>query len=151
GQRELPSPRWSPLARALFVYVTACCALLAGVALMRQLLSTADQIQAVQSARLELNPTRAGYLHVLARPWATVFVDGEEVRTTPFADKLPLRPGVHYVRLEHPDADPERRRIEVSQGQSVTLDVEMALRTPLPTAPVTPTATVISDAGPPSP
>ena len=56
------------------------------------------------TSRLELSPTRAGFLRVVADPWAHVIVDGQKVETTPFARGIPLRPGTHYVRLEHPNA-----------------------------------------------
>jgi serine/threonine-protein kinase len=66
-----------------------------------------------------------GELLVIAEPWAHVFVDGEQVETTPFATPLLLTPGVRHVRLEHPSAQPEQRRIEVAAGQRVVLEVEM--------------------------
>src|SRR5690606_9674029 len=60
-------------------------------------------------AGLVLTPKDPGYLRVVAEPWAHVSVDGEHVDTTPFARSIPLAPGVHYVRLEHPNAPVERR------------------------------------------
>lgn len=66
-----------------------------------------------------------GELLVVADPWAHVFVDGEQVETTPFATPLLLTPGVRHVRLEHPTAPAEQRRIEVTAGQRIVLEVEM--------------------------
>jgi hypothetical protein len=57
-----------------------------------------------------------------------VYVDGEHVATTPFAHGIPLAAGVHHLRLEHPAAAPEERRVELSPGQTLLLDVDMALK-----------------------
>ncbi|MDB4943191.1 MAG: Serine/threonine-protein kinase PknB [Labilithrix sp.] len=77
--------------------------------------------------RLELAPENAGGLRVQASPWADVQVDGQKVETTPFAHAVPLAPGKHWVTLTHPDAPPVEREIDVTAGETVTLDVTMAL------------------------
>jgi len=77
------------------------------------------------AARLELVPPRSGFLRVVADPWANVIVDGEPVDTTPFAHPIPLPAGVHYVRLEHPNAPAERRTVALEAGETVLLDVKM--------------------------
>jgi hypothetical protein len=66
-------------------------------------------------------------LLVVADPWAHVFVDGEQLETTPFATPLRLAPGEHFVRLEHPHAPAERRRVALAAGQRVLLEVTMQL------------------------
>jgi hypothetical protein len=66
-----------------------------------------------------------GELLVVADPWAYVFVDGQKLETTPFATPLQLTAGTHHVRLEHPNAPPERREIELAAGQRIVLDVAM--------------------------
>jgi hypothetical protein len=80
--------------------------------------------------RLELVPKTPGYLRVVVQPWANVIVDGEAFDTTPFARPIPLTPGTHYVRLEHPQAPPERRTIELVAGETILLDVTMKIRRP---------------------
>jgi serine/threonine protein kinase len=69
-----------------------------------------------------------GELLVVADPWANVFVDGDLLETTPFANPLRLRAGVHHVRLEHPDAVPERREVQLAAGQRLLLEVTLQLR-----------------------
>jgi serine/threonine-protein kinase len=69
-------------------------------------------------------------LRVLARPWAEVHVDGNQVAITPIARPLPLGPGRHTVVFKHPNADDESREIEVIAGQTVLLDVQMKVRRP---------------------
>jgi serine/threonine-protein kinase len=68
-----------------------------------------------------------GALRLVAEPWAHVFVDGQFMDTTPFAAPLLLTPGTHHVRLEHPQARPERRQVEVRAGESLFLDVQLQL------------------------
>ncbi|MEP7048869.1 MAG: serine/threonine-protein kinase [Pseudomonadota bacterium] len=75
--------------------------------------------------RLELLPAGRAFLRVVAHPWAHVIVDGQEVEITPFARPIPLSPGSHYVRLEHPNAPVERRTIELTPGETLLLDVTL--------------------------
>jgi len=84
--------------------------------------------EAVGRGPLELLPNEAGSLRVLARPWATVIVDGQEVETTPFARPIPLAPGEHHVTLRHPAAPDERRVVKVSPKERVLLDVSMRIK-----------------------
>jgi len=82
------------------------------------------------TGRLDLVPKGAGQLRVVADPWARVIVDGHEIDTTPFARSIPLRSGTHYVRLEHPQAPPERRTVHLVPGETVLLDVKMRVVRP---------------------
>jgi serine/threonine-protein kinase len=77
------------------------------------------------ATHLALVPPRAGYLRVVADPWAHVIVDGEPVDTTPFAHAIPLTAGAHYVRFEHPSAPTERRTVTLQPDETVLLDVKM--------------------------
>lgn len=95
-------------------------------------------------ARLSLLPSRSAFLRVVADPWAHVVVDGEPVDTTPFARPIPLPAGVHYVRLEHPNAPIERRTITLAENETVLLDVKMDVahpRVPRSDAPIRPSLT----------
>lgn len=83
-----------------------------------------------RSVRLELVPAASGHLRVVADPWAHVVVDGQRVETTPFARGIPLAAGTHYVRLEHPNAPVERRTVRLVPGETVLLDVKMAVERP---------------------
>ena len=44
-----------------------------------------------------------GYLKVIVRPWADVYVDDSLIGTTPIADSLYLLIGPHKITLKHPD------------------------------------------------
>ena len=77
---------------------------------------------------LELVPARAGFLRIVARPWAEVVIDGQRIDVTPIARPIPLAAGTHYVTLKHPKSSDERRVVKVSPGETVMLDVTMGLR-----------------------
>jgi hypothetical protein len=77
-------------------------------------------------AGIALAPSEAGYLEVLADPWAEVHVDGVNLETTPFAQPLPLAPGVHYVELVHPIFDTLRREIVIEPGKTIKLVEKLA-------------------------
>jgi len=114
------------VARVLFL----AFALIVGGTAAIQLLLQRSGGEAGRAGRgpLALAPANPGYLRVVAEPWADVIVDGQKVETTPFARPIPLSPGVHYVRLEHPQAPAERRTIELMAGETVLLDVAMRVR-----------------------
>jgi serine/threonine-protein kinase len=56
-----------------------------------------------------------------------VIIDGQQVDTTPFARSIPVSAGTHYVRFEHPEAQTERRTVQLAPGETVLLDVTMRL------------------------
>jgi serine/threonine-protein kinase len=85
-----------------------------------------------------LRPDRAGYLRLVVDPWATVTIDGQTFDTTPFSRSIPLPAGIHYVHLEHPQAPPELRTVNIANGETVLLDVKMKIA-----------QGVLLDAGPP--
>lgn len=79
------------------------------------------------SGQREFGAEKSGGLRVLATPWAHVRVDGQQVETTPFARPVELAPGKHWVSLIHPDAPPVEREITVTTGETLMLDVTMAV------------------------
>jgi serine/threonine-protein kinase len=97
-------------------------------------------------APLEAVP-RPAWLHVVATPWAEVWIDGFHVDTTPLARAIPLSAGTHVVQLKHPEALSETRTIHVSPGEEarfvVTMQVpatehEQAMATPYDSSRVDP-------------
>ena len=84
--------------------------------------------QASGDRPLALVPYNPGFLRVLATPWAEVWVDGERLDVTPFARRIPLEPGTHYVTLIHPSATVEKRTVAIAPGEIRTLDVVMAVQ-----------------------
>jgi len=101
--------------------VLGATALLAGALLQSGAARKGDGGAAV----LELVPRSAGFLRVLATPWAEVWIDGQRVDVTPFARAIPLAAGTHYVTLIHPRAPAEKRTVELASGETHTLDVVM--------------------------
>ncbi|MCA9639086.1 MAG: hypothetical protein KC492_00295, partial [Myxococcales bacterium] len=133
-----PAPLEEPtrsLGSAVLGMLAACALVLLGGVVIQIISAREGAIPSVTqgSHALELRPNQAGYLRVVADPWAHVIVDGEKVETTPFSEPIPLRPGTHYVRLEHPAAPTERRTITLASGESILLDVKLDVpRRPAP-------------------
>jgi serine/threonine-protein kinase len=123
-----PAVRVLSVARVLF----AAGLLLVGGTAAIQLVLQRTQGEAARAGRgkLELVPQSPAYLRVVAEPWADVVIDGQKVETTPFARPIPLSAGIHYVRLEHPQAPPERRTVDLVPGETILLDVTMRVRRP---------------------
>ena len=76
------------------------------------------------------SPSEAGYLRVVATPWAKIRVDGQYMATTPFATPLPLSPGVHYVELIHPVFENLTREIIIEAGKTVKMVEHLAEKAP---------------------
>jgi eukaryotic-like serine/threonine-protein kinase len=95
------------------------------------------------SGRLELLPEQAGFLRIVAEPWAHVSIDGQLVGTTPLARPVALTPGTHFVHLEHPRAAVERRTVRIAAAGTILLDVNMNVAAD----PAPPPSSIPSDAG----
>ncbi len=70
-------------------------------------------------------PVPVGALDVEARPGAEVEVGGRAVGSAPLQG-LQLDPGVHVVKLEHPDYWPLTRKITIEGGKTGRLDVDLS-------------------------
>jgi serine/threonine-protein kinase len=62
-------------------------------------------------------------LLVTVTPWADVTVDGRRVGQTPLGP-FTLAPGRHDVLLTHPRYEPYRRRVTISAGETVRLNLD---------------------------
>ncbi len=117
---------WPLLARraALRVGVALVAAAAGGLGALAW---TSDEPQPVMS-RSASGPM--GSVRVLARPWAEVVIDGKLVDTTPIGAPLALPAGPHEIVLRHPAAPEERRRIEIREGSTVLVDVDLRVVRP---------------------
>jgi serine/threonine protein kinase len=61
---------------------------------------------------------RAGFLRVVAEPWADVFVDGELVVTTPSAARIPLAAGTHYLKFVNPFYQEHSLSVQIRTGET---------------------------------
>jgi hypothetical protein len=114
-----------PTVRGFFVLLVLA---LAGGIVIQQRAKRTEADNAGKQGPLQLTPAQAGFLRVVARPWAEVIVDGQRIDVTPFARPIPLAAGTHYVTLKHPAAGDERRVIKVTAGETIMLDITMAVK-----------------------
>jgi serine/threonine-protein kinase len=61
---------------------------------------------------------RVGYLRVVVEPWADVFIDGELVTTTPVAARIPLMPGMHYLKFVNPFYQEQTVPVQIKPAQT---------------------------------
>jgi len=104
--------------------ILAGCGVLAG-GVIQAAAGTFSQSEAPEAA--EETPSfslaRAGYLRVQADPWADVYIDGERVTTTPTAARIPLAPGVHYIKFENPYYEAQTERVEIRSAETSVVRV----------------------------
>ena len=72
-----------------------------------------------------LSWSRAGFIHVVAEPWADVIIDGEMAFTTPVAQRIPLSPGTHYLKFMNPFYIEQTAQVTVTSGQVETVHVKL--------------------------
>jgi serine/threonine-protein kinase len=120
----LPGPLgWAGLRRL----ASAQAAILGALAVIIAFLH-ASQIGAppVQAAVAPPPPPPPGFVRVLVRPWAEVYVDGRLVETTPFSKALAIPEGVHRLDLKNPYFATETRKLVVKRGATETVKVVLA-------------------------
>lgn len=66
-----------------------------------------------------------GELFIECLPWADVFVDGKKLDTTPLKNNIALTPGIHTIRLVHPDYPAYTRRISISSNKVESISVNL--------------------------
>ncbi len=75
-----------------------------------------------------LSPRTAGYLRVVAEPWAEIIVDGQSILTTPTAMPIALSPGRHFVKFRNPYSVDVDREVRIRTGATEVLDVTLSPR-----------------------
>lgn len=118
-----------------FVCVIVLSILLIGGLLIQLTASDTLTPREAPATGIALAPSKAGYLKVVANPWAKVQVDGQVLATTPFAQPLPLSPGIHYVELIHPVFKNVVREVRINPGETVQLVEQLAKEPPAPKEP----------------
>ncbi len=109
-----------------FLHVIVLSLLLVGGLAIQLTAPDSPRRQQAPTAGIALAPSKAGYLKVVANPWAKVQVDGEYLATTPFARALPLTPGVHYVELIHPVFENLVREVTIKPGETLEMVEQLA-------------------------
>ena len=127
------------IGRAAFGQLFVLFAMILGAGAIQANAQAGDSAADTRGEALELLPEKGGALRVVARPWASVYVDGQLVDVTPFARPIPLRAGEHDVSFRHPIAPDEKRTVRIQKGETAFVEVEM--KVPEPPAPPPPSAT----------
>ncbi len=65
----------------------------------------------------------AGYVRVVADPWAEVVIDGQRAVTTPWAQSIPLAPGTHYLKFKNQFFGNVDRVVQVRRGETEVVEV----------------------------
>jgi len=74
------------------------------------------------SFTLEPNPNQPGTLEIHVTPFATYFINEQQVAANVASTKQQLKPGVYSIRAVHPAFDPkEWKNIRVEPGKTLTL------------------------------
>ena len=63
-----------------------------------------------------------GFLDVKVHPWATIFVDGDSIDTTPLHDPLMLSAGTHSLRLTNPNFGVFEEKVAIVAGETLTVN-----------------------------
>ncbi len=104
----------------LFLLILACGGLLRVLYLPPESEAATEPPPAAESSFAD-----AGYLQVVVRPWAHIYVDGQRVATSPVARRFRLSPGRHFVRLENPYFQPHEEVNKTATSETATLRVEL--------------------------
>ena len=64
-----------------------------------------------------------GMLYVDCFPWAEVYVDNKKIDRTPLQNEIMLTPGLHEIKLVHPDYPPIVRNLEIVSQKTKTIKV----------------------------
>jgi hypothetical protein len=130
GQQRIVREDKTVLRSVALLHAVVLAVLLFG-GLIIQLTSSEPITPSFRSAgNASYTPAQNGYLEVVADPWAEVHVDGIRVETTPFANPIPLAPGVHYVKLVHPIFNTIKREIIIESKNTVRLVEKLATKNP---------------------
>jgi hypothetical protein len=94
------------------------------------------------SFTLEPNPNVPGVLEIRVSPYATYYIDDQQVATNVGTTRQQVRPGIHSIRAVHPAFDPhEWKNIRVEPGKTVALSFDFLAAT----VPATSTLRVTAD------
>lgn len=86
---------------------------------------SADSESFTRSNSRSVVPERAGYLRVVVDPWAEVVIDGQNVATTPTAQRIALTPGRHFVKFSNPYYQELQQEVRIVTGETEILEVEL--------------------------
>lgn len=81
-----------------------------------------DNIEVLKDSTLSISvelEKAYGYLRIVVRPWADVYIDDSLIGTTPFADSITLLTGPHKLRLSNPNYSDIEDEITISEKEAL--------------------------------
>jgi serine/threonine-protein kinase len=66
-----------------------------------------------------------GWLDIDCSPWASVFIGGDSIGTTPLSGKLTLKAGVYQIELKNPEFPIVRETIHVSPDSTTRINISL--------------------------
>ena len=130
GQQRIVREDRTALRSIALLHAVVLAVLLFGGLIIQLTSPNAASLPATSATGIAMAPTEAGYLKVVAVPWAEINVDGVHLETTPFARPLALVPGVHYVELTHPLFDTLSREVVIEPNKTLEIKETMASENP---------------------
>jgi serine/threonine protein kinase len=70
-------------------------------------------------ALLPPQPEECGWLDLSVQPWGAVSIGSEALGKTPLARPIPLPPGTHKVRVQHPQWGEKEIEVQISVGDTL--------------------------------
>ena len=84
-------------------------------------------VPANETLKVEVNLfEHVGILSFEIQPWGHVHIDSVQVGVSPLPKSIYLKPGEHYVMVEHPSFNPFERLIKVLPGDTISLLIDLS-------------------------
>ena len=70
-------------------------------------------------------PKEPGILHIVATPWADVYINGEKRGRTPMVRKITLPPGQYRLELRNPGLPRHKETFEITSGKTLSRRIKL--------------------------
>lgn len=90
--------------------------------------SSVQVLRSEKKAEQEPPIRKSGFLKIVTRPWAKVFIDNKLIGSTPLAEKLELSEGAHKLKLENPGCRTHEEEVIIKRGETSFSRVELEIK-----------------------
>ncbi len=88
-------------------------------------ISAANQTAMTAPALLPPRQEEYGYLDLSVKPWGAVSIGTEALGKTPLSRPIPLPPGTHQVRVQHPQWGEKEIEVQISVGDTLRRSLDL--------------------------